>query len=173
MRGWVWTCVAAGLAVVIGCGGGRGASTPEAAFEAYKAAMANKDFEGVWRMLSAASRQQMEAEAKRIAEQTAKSEGPAKTAAENEAKLMDLTMDQLKTLHGKELFIGYCTMAARVGKEEWEKLPRGQVARVQINGNQADVFVKVGEQVDMEHPLPLLFEDGTWKIDVTRSKPPL
>ena len=167
MRGWVWTCLAAGLGILIGCGGGKGTATPEAAFEAYKTAVADKDFEGMWGMLSAASRDRMEADAKRIAEQAAKSEGVAKAAAEKQAKLMDLTMDQLKTLQGRGLFIGLLTMAAREGKEEWEKLPRAQLDRVEINVNRANVFVKVGDRVEVDHPLPLVLENGTWKIAMT------
>jgi coenzyme F420-reducing hydrogenase alpha subunit len=129
--------------------------------------MADKDFEGVWRMLSAASRERMEADARRIVEGAAKSEGTAKAAAEKQAKLMDMTMDQLKTLRGKELFVGLCTMAAREGKEEWEKLPRAQIERVEINVHRANVYVKVGDQVEVDHPLPLVLENGTWMIDMT------
>ena len=80
---------------------------------------------------------------------------------------MDLTMDQLKTLQGRGLFIVLLTMAAREGKEEWEKLPRAQLDRVEINVNRANVFVKVGDRVEVDHPLPLVLENGTWKIDMT------
>ena len=170
MRRWAWTCVAAGMGMVIGCGGGGGTTTPEGVFEAYKTAMADKDFEGVWRMLSTASREQMETDARGIAERAARSEGPGKAALEAQAKLMDMTVDQMKTIDGRTLFIGLCTMAAREGKEEWEKLPRGQLARVEVNADRANVYVKVDDQVEIDHPLPLVREAGTWKIDMTGAK---
>jgi len=170
MRTLAWTCLSVWLGMVIGCGGGGGAATPEAAFEAYKAAMADKDFEAVWRMLSAASHEQEEADAKGIAERAAKSEGLEKADLEKKAKLMDVTMDQMKTIDGKALFIGLCKMGSTGGKEEWEKLPRGQLARVEINANRANVYVKLDGKVDTDTPLPLVLEDGKWKIDLTGVK---
>jgi hypothetical protein len=170
MRRLAWTCLAALLGMVIGCGRGGGAATPEAAFESYKTAMADKDFEGVWQMLSAASQQQMEEDARGIAERAAKSEGPGKVAVEKQARLMDMTMDQVKTINGKTLFIGLCSMAAKEGKEEWEKLPRGQFARVEVNANRANVYVKVDDKVETDHPLPLVLEGGKWKIDMTGAR---
>lgn len=166
MRQLGWLCTLTAVVALIGCGGG--GATPKATLEAYKAAMANREFEQVWDMLSEATKQQMAEEAKkRVAaiEAVEKSGGPDRVALENQARMMDMTLEKMKEMDGKALFVGLFAMASKGGKEEWDKISRVQFSREEITGDKAKVFVNLDGKEEAD-PLPLVLEDGKWKIDL-------
>ena len=165
MKALGWMCTVVALVTLVGCGGG-GGTTPKATFESYKACMADKDFEAVWNMLASTSKQAMEESAKKLAEAAEKAQGPAKTALESQAKMMDMSLEDMKKLDGKALFAGLFTMAAAGGREEWEKISRTQFSREEIDGDKAKVYVKVDGKEETDDPMPLVREDGRWKIDL-------
>lgn len=167
--GWMFMLTAV-TALVIGCGAGGGGATPEATFEKYKRAMVDKNFLDVWDMLSEASQRAMGEDAKEKAEEAARSEGPGRSAVERQASLMDMTVEEMKTMDGKALFVGLMKMAAKEGKEEWEKLPRAQLARVERDADKAKVYVKVDGKLEADQPLPLVLEGRKWKIDMMSVK---
>ena len=160
-----WLCTLAVLTALIGCGGGGGGATPKATFEKYKAAMADKNFEDVWNMLALTSRQAMEDHAKKLAAAAEQSEGPARVALENQAKMMGKSLAEMRKLDGKALFVGLFKMASTGGKEEWEKISRMQFARDEVDGETAKVYVTVDDKEEKD-PMPLLREGGKWKIDL-------
>ncbi|HUW59320.1 MAG TPA: hypothetical protein VMZ92_21985 [Planctomycetota bacterium] len=162
MKTRTWVCV---LTVLVGCGGGGGGATPKATFEKYKAAMADKNFEDVWNMLASTSQQAMDDRARTLADAAAKSEGPGRTALEDQARMMRLSLDQMKKLTGKTLFMGLFEMASSAGKEEWEKISRAQFSREVVTGDKAKVYVKVDGKEETD-AMPLVREGNRWKIDL-------
>jgi hypothetical protein len=162
-------CVLAVLAAVIGCEKG-GGTTPQATFEAYKSAMANKDFDAVWDMLSADAQRRLDEQAAQLAQAAAKAEGPAKTDIEMKAKLFDMTMDEMKALDGRKLVTGVFRMAAKMGTNEFGKIGSAQVERVDTSGDRASVFVKIEGKVEKD-PLYLTKEGTLWKVALPEMKP--
>ncbi|KPJ56166.1 MAG: hypothetical protein AMS16_02915 [Planctomycetes bacterium DG_58] len=165
MKAWARACTLVALVTLMGCGGGGGV-TPKASFERYKASMADKDFEAVWKMLASTSKEFMEDRAKKFAEEAKKAEGPSRTALEDEAKLMRMSLEEMKKLDGKALFIGWYQMAAAAGPEEWEKISRAEFSREEIDGDKAKVYVKIDGKEETDDPMPLVREEGRWKIDL-------
>ena len=153
-----------------GCGGSGGGSSPEATFRLYKASMSDRNFEDVWTMLSAASKKRMNEDAATISERAAKAEGPGRRAVDDTARLIGMTSEQMASMDGKTFFIALLKMVAEAGREEWEKLPRAEISRVQKDGSRALVFVKVDGREQADRPLPLLNEGGVWKIDLASVK---
>jgi len=160
-----WVCVLCLPVLLLGCGGGGGA-TPKATFDAFKSAMADKNFAETWEMLSAETRRQTDTRAKAKAEEVARAEGPARVALETEAKMMEMTLDDMKKMDGKAFFIGMYKLAAEAGKEEWQKISRGQFKRADIDGNTAKVYVEFEGKLDTD-PLPMVLEGGKWKVELT------
>ena len=165
-------CVSVAAIVLLGCGGG-GGGTPKATFEAFKAAMSDKNFADAWEQMSAETQRLMNEDAARISEEAVKSEGPARIALEKQGKAMDLTWEKMKKLDGKALFIGtytMTTMPTHGGKEQWQKISRAQFSRVEQEGSRAEVYVKLDGEEDTDRPLPLVLENGTWHVDLTEPR---
>jgi len=165
-------CVCVAVVMLLGCGGG-GGSTPKEGFEAFKAAMSDKNFEDAWKQMSTETQRLMNEDAAKIAEQANKSEGPARIALETQAKAMGLTWEKMKKLDGKALFIGAYTMAtmpSQGGKEQWQKISRAQFSRVEQEGSRAKVYVKLDDKEDTDRPLMLVLEEGKWRVDLTEPK---
>jgi len=165
-------CVSVAVIVLLGCGGG-GGGTPKATFEAFKAAMSDKNFADAWEQVSAETQRLMNEDAAKIAEEAVKSEGPARIALEKQAKAMGLTLEKMKKLDGKALFIGAYTMTtipSQGGREQWQKVSRAQFSRVEQEGARAKVYVKLDGKEDTDRPLQLVLEDGTWRVDLTEPR---
>jgi len=159
------------LATVLlaGCGAGGGGSTPESTFHLYKAAMSDRNFEDAWNLLTPAAQERTNEDAAVMRERVKKAEGPGRVALEDTAKLIGMTLDDMKKMDGRTYFIAVMKMAAETGREEWERLSRAEIAEVKVNGDRAQVFIKSDGQVQADHPLPLLKDGGRWKIDLTAS----
>jgi len=154
--------------VLIGCGGG-GSASPKDAFASFKQAMVEKDFKTIWNMLSAESKRLMNDEAKDISGAAVKAEGPARTALEKTARLIDLDISDLKTINGEGLFVATLKMAtASDDKKHWDKVSRMELADVdetEIDKGRVKVSVKIDDEVQ-DRPLSFVKEGAEWKIDI-------
>jgi hypothetical protein len=153
------------LAMLAGCGGSSGGTTPEATFRAYQAAMSDRDFEAVWSMLSPSSKDRMNQDAATRREQAAKAEGPARKSLMDEAQGIGMSIDDMKAMDGRTLFIALMKTGSRAGQKTWDVLARAEVSRIVETEGHALVYIKSGglEQVP---PIPLAREDGIWKINL-------
>ena len=154
------------LLTVSGCGGRGAGSTPEATFGVYKSAMSDRNFDDVWDMLSAASQERVQRDATEVNGRAMTAEGPERAYLENAAKLMGLTLEQMKKMDGRQFYVGLLKMVADRGREEWDKLSRAEVSRVEKDGERAKVFIRSDGVEQTARPLPLVLEDGRWKVDL-------
>ncbi len=153
-------------ALLAGCGARGGGTTPEATFRLWKSAMSERSFADVWEMLSAASRQRMNHDAEVFVDRARKAEGPERTALDNAARLIGMTMDEMKTMDGKALCVAVFKMSAQTGRDDWERLARAEFSRAEVTDGRALVYVKRDGREETDHPMPLVNEGGLWKIDL-------
>jgi len=169
MRVLGWTGALVAVTMLIGCGGGGGGATPEETFKKLKAALTDKKFEDVWAMLSSASQEYYDDYAKNtLAEKATKAldegESQARIDLENQAKAMGIELKNMKKLDGKGCVVGVLTMASKNDKNAWARFSRAEFVREEINGDRAEVYLKVDDVPDAV-PVPLVLEGGKWKVD--------
>ncbi len=153
------------LAALAGCGGSVGGKSPEATFRQWKSAVSDRSYGDVWEMVSAASKEQKAIEAQQLSEEAKKAEGPARTALDSTARFLGMSLDDMKKLDGRTLFIADMKMAAESGRDEWDRMSRAEFARADEKGDRASVYVRFEGRED-PNPMPLVRENGIWKIDL-------
>ena len=171
MTGLRLCCMLVAVGFLTGCG--QGSSTPKDAFGSFKGVMADKNFEDAWDMLSKATQDSFNANAKTFAARNlADTEtGPNKLNAETVAKMMGITVKKMKTMDGKALFVGLSTWASAEGKDVWQQISRAQFERQEEEGvGRVLVYVKLDDKVQEKAPVRMVLEDGQWKVDLPPDK---
>jgi hypothetical protein len=160
------TMLAAVLVTALaGCGGSVGGKSPEKTFQMWKSAVSDRSFNDAWEMLSAVSKEQMSVEAKRVAEAAVNPQGPVREQLSQISSFSGLSLDDMKKLDGRTLFVILMKMAAESGRDDWERMTRAEFSRVEEKGDRADVFVRLEGRED-SRPMPLIRENGVWKVDL-------
>jgi hypothetical protein len=155
-------CVGAALMLfVAGCGGG-GAATPDAAFKDFQAAFKAKDGEKAWNLMSKDAQAKMEEVAKglkKMLELFDKLPADARKAAEEKAaKESGMTLDELKSLDGKRLFV---TGIKAIPADKLSEVTGATLENVKIDGEKATASIKSGSKTE---PIRFVKESGSWKI---------
>ena len=162
-------CATLMVSMWLGCGGPEAGSTPRETFEAYQTARGRSDFAAVWELLSSASQERMERDAKDLAEEARIARGPAKTAVEAQANRMDMTVEELERMTGREYFIGLgqYSMGTEESEKLQEELSRAKFDREDILEERARVYATLDGKPWEEPPTVMVLEDGRWKLDLT------
>jgi hypothetical protein len=162
------------VAAAGGCGGG-GGTTPRDTFVQFKNALTDKKFDEVWELLSKDSQAWLDAEAvrkrKHATEILTTGSGENRLHLKSWMKSMDLDEDDAKELDGQMLLAGMLRVASADDKDVWAELSRSKFAREEIEGDSAKVYVEFAGEVDESKPVPMVREDGKWKVALKR-KPP-
>ncbi len=151
----------------IGCGGG--ASTPEAAFKDFQAAVKAKDGDKAWNLMSKDTQNQMDQMAKAIPEQLKMFDKlPAelrKGAEEKMAEQFGISAADLKTLDGKKLFTAI--LKSPKLSEKFNEVTSATLENVKVEGDKATGTVKTGSKTE---PIGFAKESGSWKISMPDMK---
>jgi hypothetical protein len=161
------------LVFAIGCGGG-GASSPDAAFKDYQAAMKAKDGDKVWNLTSKEGRghideaaKMMKAQVNEGLKQLDKLTGEQKKIAE---KLMDeqiskmfgMTVGEITKMDGKGLLTFMLKNAEKMGKgDEINEITGATLQDLKVEGDKATAKVKTAKKTE---PISFVKEEGSWKV---------
>lgn len=162
------TFLGAGLLLfVVGCGGGGGAASPDAAFKDFQAAVKAKDGEKAWNLLSKEGKSEIEqgvALVKGLMEgffkQLDKAPPAEKKAAEEK---MGMSLAEFKAMDAKGFFvfgIKHGDKGPNSGNE-MKQFTDATLENLKVEGDKATATMKSG---DKTKPISFVKEGGSWKI---------
>jgi hypothetical protein len=156
--------VAAGL--LCGCTASVGVS-PEDAFNHFRKAIAEKDYEGAWKLLTTKNRQGAEERAAEIVRRTRKGEDADSTAT----KELGLSIAEARKLDGREYWVRVMShLLATTYKDIGIEFSRTRFVRAEVENDHdhSKVYTSFDGTVNEHFPWTLVKENGVWRVDFER-----
>ena len=142
------------------------ATTPRKAYEMFRRAIKDRDFEGCWRLVSSSTHEACGRQAAELRIRVMNNDPPPPLDLEL-LHIQGLARSEAAKLDGKGFFIGSLRRAAARDPEGFDLLTRTEYDHERASREGALVYVTLSGK-RQEDPMRVVREGGVWRIEQTR-----
>jgi hypothetical protein len=140
------------------------ATTPRIAYETFRKAVQERDFDMCWKLVSKDTRELYDRRAADFKMLVLNSPDTTPKARQF-LEAMGLSRLDLDKVNGQRFFIGEMRLKEATDPKSFEQITRTEFLRQEIKGDKAKVFVTLAGNAEPE-PMNLAREGGLWRVDL-------